>query len=118
MSRDFHRGSETVTGGDNAQRVDILRAEARDLLIAIDESYGPVRTELLSSQERGLYSRILSAHAEALRLLGDFEEMPLWQLSSAVDAVTNLLRAINDDTARPQEQSPRKRSRKPAEPTG
>jgi hypothetical protein len=79
---------------DDAYKIGGAREEARSLLAAIAESYGPVRADLLSPEERKLYRHILSIHAEAVRLLGDYEAMPLCDLETAVAAVRDLSRDV------------------------
>jgi hypothetical protein len=85
---------------DNAQKLARAREEARSFLAAIAESYGPVRADLLSPAERKLYRHILSVHAEALRLLENFETMPLCELETAVAAVGRLSRDVCGGTSR------------------
>jgi hypothetical protein len=79
---------------EDARRLAGAREEARGLLAAVAESHGPVRADLLSPDERKLYRQILSVHVEVLRLLENYESMPLCELVTAVAAVRNLSRAV------------------------
>jgi hypothetical protein len=79
---------------DDAYKIGGAREEARSLLAAIAEAYGPVRGDLLSPDERKLYRQILLVHAEALRLLENFETVPLCELETALASVRDLSRDL------------------------
>ena len=80
-----------------------VRDEARNLLAAIAEFYGPVRTDLLSQEERKLYFHILSIHAEAIHQLENYETMSLCELQAAVATVRGLSSGVVDETPGPED---------------
>jgi hypothetical protein len=86
--------SEKKMAEKDAYRFADALEEAQSLLAAIAASYGPVRGDLLNPEERKLYRQILLVHAEALRLLEDYETMSLCELEAALAALRHLSRDL------------------------